>query len=92
MHLTAGAFMRTLERSGLEDVRAGIVLQAYLPDAAAMQRRLNDWARERVEAGGAPIMLRLVKGANMEMERFEAAVGGWPQAPFQNQGGDRRQF
>ena len=64
-------------------MRAGFVLQAYLPDAAAMQRRLNDWARERVEAGGAPIMLRLVKGANMEMERFEAAVGGWPQAPFQ---------
>ena len=83
MHLTAEAFMRTLGRPGLEGVRAGIVLQAYLPDAAAMQRRLNDWARERVEAGGAPIMLRLVKGANMEMERFEAAVGGWPQAPFQ---------
>ena len=27
-------------------------------------------------------MLRLVKGANMEMERIEAAIGGWPQAPF----------
>ncbi|MBC8243209.1 MAG: proline dehydrogenase family protein [Verrucomicrobia bacterium] len=83
MHLTAEAFMRTLARPGLEGVRAGIVLQAYLPDAAAMQRRLNDWARARVAAGGAPIMLRLVKGANMEMERFEAAIGGWPQAPFQ---------
>ena len=83
MHLTAEAFMRTLDRPGLEGVRAGIVLQAYLPDAAAMQLRLNDWARARVAAGGAPIMLRLVKGANMEMERFEAAIGGWPQAPFQ---------
>ena len=83
MPLTAGAFMRTLDRPGLEGVRAGIVLQAYLPDAAAMQRQLNDWARARVSAGGAPIMLRLVKGANMEMERFEAAIGGWPQAPFQ---------
>ena len=82
MHLTAEAFMRTLDRPGLEAVRAGIVLQAYLPDAAAMQRRLNDWARARVAAGGAPVMLRLVKGANMEMEKFEAAIGGWPQAPF----------
>ena len=82
MHLTAEAFMRTLSRPGLEGVHAGIVLQAYLPDAAAMQRRLNDWARARVAAGGAPVMLRLVKGANMEMERIEAAIGGWPQAPF----------
>ena len=82
MHLTAGAFMRTLDRPGLEGVRAGIVLQAYLPDATAMQQRLDNWARARVAAGGAPIMLRLVKGANMEMERFEAAVGGWPQTPF----------
>jgi RHH-type proline utilization regulon transcriptional repressor/proline dehydrogenase/delta 1-pyrroline-5-carboxylate dehydrogenase len=82
MHLTAEAFMRTLDRPGLEAVRAGIVLQAYLPDAAAMQCRLNDWARARVAAGDAPVMLRLVKGANMEMEKFEAGIGGWPQAPF----------
>ena len=82
MHLTAEAFIRTLDRPGLEAVRADIVLQAYLPDAATMQRRLSDWARARVAAGGAPVMLRLVKGANMEMEKFEAAVGGWPHAPF----------
>ena len=30
----------------------------------------------------APITLRIVKGANMEMERFEAAQRGWPQAPY----------
>ena len=32
----------------------------------------------RVAAGGAPIRLRIVKGANMEMERIEAALNGWP--------------
>ncbi len=82
MHLTAAAFMQTLDRDGMENVSAGIVLQAYLPDAHAVQQQLNAWARARVAAGGAPIRLRLVKGANMEMERIEAAIGGWPQAPF----------
>ena len=33
-------------------------------------------------AAGAPITLRIVKGANLEMERFEAAQRGWPQAPY----------
>ena len=28
------------------------------------------------------ITIRLVKGANMEMERVEASMRGWPQAPF----------
>ena len=82
MHLTTAAFMRTLDRDGMENISAGIVLQAYLPDAHAVQQQLNAWARARVDAGGAPIRLRLVKGANMEMERIEAAIGGWPQAPF----------
>lgn len=82
MRITAEAFMRTLERPGLEQVRAGIALQAYLPDAYAVQRRINAWARSRAEGGGAPITLRLVKGANMEIERVDAALHRWPQAPF----------
>lgn len=83
MTLTAEAFMRTLDRPGLERVRAGIVLQAYLPDSLAMQGRLTTWARRRVDAGGEPITLRIVKGANMEMERFDAVVHDWPAAPYQ---------
>lgn len=82
MELTAEAFMRTLDRPGLESATAGIVLQAYVPDSFPMQRRITGWARERVAAGGAPIVLRLVKGANMEMERLEAGLHGWPQAPY----------
>src|SRR5262249_24037675 len=30
----------------------------------------------------APIKLRIVKGANLAMERIEAAGHGWPQAPY----------
>jgi RHH-type proline utilization regulon transcriptional repressor/proline dehydrogenase/delta 1-pyrroline-5-carboxylate dehydrogenase len=82
MDLTAEAFMRTLERPGLEKVAAGIVLQAYVPDSFGYQKRLCQWARGRVSAGGAPVTLRIVKGANMESERCEASQKGWPQAPY----------
>jgi RHH-type proline utilization regulon transcriptional repressor/proline dehydrogenase/delta 1-pyrroline-5-carboxylate dehydrogenase len=81
--ITAEVFMRTLDRPGLESARAGIALQAYIPDSFAAQKRINQWARQRVEAGGAPITIRLVKGANMEMERVDASLRGWPQAPYQ---------
>lgn len=82
LSLTCEVFMHTLDRRGLENVGAGIALQAYIPDSARWQRTLNEWARKRVDTGGAPVTIRLVKGANMEMERFEAALKGWPQAPF----------
>jgi len=81
--LTAEVFMRTLDRSGMEQVRAGIALQAYVPDSWQTQMRITAWARRRVAAGGVPVTLRLVKGANMEMERVEASLAGWPRAPYQ---------
>ena len=82
MDLTAEVFMRTLDRPGMSAVSAGIVLQAYIPDSFSMMLRLESWARRRAASGGAPITIRIVKGANMEMERVEASVRGWPQAPF----------
>jgi len=82
MSVTAEAFMRTLDRPGMQQVRAGIALQAYLPDAWEMQKRINAWARQRVAAGGAPVTVRLVKGANLEMEKVDASLHGWPQAPY----------
>jgi RHH-type proline utilization regulon transcriptional repressor/proline dehydrogenase/delta 1-pyrroline-5-carboxylate dehydrogenase len=81
--ITVETFLRTLDRPGLEAAQAGIVLQAYVPDAFAAQRRITEWAVARAAAGGAPITLRLVKGANMEMERVEASQRGWPAAPYQ---------
>ncbi len=82
MSVTAEAFMRTLDRPGLEHVGAGIALQAYIPDSYLVQQRINAWAGSRHAAGGAPVTIRLVKGANLEMERVEASIRGWPQAPF----------
>ncbi|MBM4376054.1 MAG: proline dehydrogenase family protein [Deltaproteobacteria bacterium] len=80
--VTAEAFMRTLERPGLEAVDAGIALQAYIPDSYLVQQRLLRWAKRRVAKGGSPVTMRLVKGANMEAERFEASVAGWALAPY----------
>lgn len=82
LQLTAEAFMRTLDRPGLERVAAGIALQAYIPDSYLVLQRLLEWARRRAEAGGSPITIRIVKGANMEFERVEASLRGWPQAPY----------
>ena len=80
--ITAEVFMRTLDREALRQAQAGIALQAYIPDSFATQQRITEWARKRVAAGGAPATIRLVKGANMEMERVEASLRGWPLAPY----------
>ena len=82
LDLTLAVFTRLLERPGLEDLTAGIVLQAYLPDSLGALDRLHRWADARVAAGGAPVKVRLVKGANLSMERVDAEVHGWPLATW----------
>lgn len=84
LEITYRAFIDTLEQEEFLHYSAGIVLQAYLPDSFAIQRQLTAWARERVGRGGAPIKLRIVKGANMEMEKLESALYNWPLAPYDN--------
>lgn len=80
--LTMAAFMGILEQDDLRSLEAGIVLQAYLPDALDAMMRLQDWAARRVADGGAPIKVRLVKGANLPMERVDAESHGWPLATW----------
>jgi len=80
--LTTRVFIATLEEEEFFDFSAGMVLQAYLPDSFAIQQQLTEWARERVARGGAPIKLRIVKGANLEMERLEAVLHNWPLATY----------
>ncbi|MDR7233731.1 bifunctional proline dehydrogenase/L-glutamate gamma-semialdehyde dehydrogenase [Agrococcus sp. BE272] len=80
LDLTIAVFERLLTRPELARLEAGIVLQAYLPDALAAYRRLAAFAKERRANGGAGIKVRLVKGANLAMERVDAALHGWPLA------------
>ncbi len=80
--LTYYAFTRTLSKPEFKDFYAGIVLQAYLPDSHLWQKKLIEFAKQRVKVGGSPIKMRLVKGANMEMEDTEAILRGWESTPY----------
>ena len=82
LDLTLRAFTELLDEPDLRDVDAGIVLQAYLPDAFGALQRITAWAGPRKDAGGGEVKVRLVKGANLAMERVDAALHGWVQAPY----------
>ena len=82
--VTTQAFMRTLDQEEFKNHHAGMALQAYLPDSFHILQQITAWARKRVANGGSPIKIRIVKGANMEMEKIETAIFDWPLAPFDN--------
>ncbi len=82
LHLTVQAFVHALEDPEFLNYSAGIVLQAYIPESFSVQQELTEWAQMRLNRGGAPIKIRLVKGANLAMELVEASLKGWPQAPY----------
>ena len=82
LEVTLRAFMELLDEPDLRDLDAGIVLQAYLPDAFGALQRITAWACARSSAGGGEVKVRLVKGANLAMERVDASMHGWVQAPY----------
>lgn len=77
LELTHRAFVQVLSKPEFSQLSAGIVLQAYLPDSHAVQEEIIDWAKQRVADGGAAIHMRLVKGANLAVERVESSLSGW---------------
>ena len=82
LHLTVELFKEVLSEEEFMSYRGGIVLQAYLPDSFDALNEITLWAKERSKKGGAPIKIRLVKGANLAMEKVEASLKGWEEAPF----------
>lgn len=82
LQLTVDAFTTVLAEEEFLATRAGIVVQTYLPDALGVLDGLTSWASDRVGRGGAPIKVRIVKGANLAMERVDAAMHGWELAPY----------
>jgi RHH-type proline utilization regulon transcriptional repressor/proline dehydrogenase/delta 1-pyrroline-5-carboxylate dehydrogenase len=82
LRLTVDAFREVLNEEEFKGYEAGIVLQAYLPDAWPVQQELNAWARQRMDAGGAGIKIRIVKGANLAMEKVDAEIHGWSLASY----------
>lgn len=81
LDLTIAAFTTLLQEPQFQELDAGIVLQAYLPDAFPALQHLVKWANNR--PGKGEIKIRLVKGANLAMEKVDAVIHGWEQAPYE---------
>ena len=77
-HLTMKLFKDVLSLPQFKNYEAGIVVQSYLPDAWDFQSELLEFAKARVEAGGSPIKMRIVKGCNLDMENIVSDLRGWP--------------
>lgn len=82
IQITIDSFKNVLEQEEFKNFYAGIVIQNYLPDAMIYIRDLSAWAKDRVQSGGAPIKIRIVKGANQEMELTEASLRGWSNVTY----------
>lgn len=80
LEMTLDVFQRVLDRDSLRNYYGGIVLQAYLPEALDAMKRLSEFATARVDSGGAQLKVRVVKGANLQMEQVDAALHDWPVA------------
>ena len=80
--LTVDAFTQVLSEAEFAELNAGIVLQAYLPESHGVFADLVQWATARHQQSGSTVKVRLVKGANLAMERAEAELHGWPAAPY----------
>ena len=80
--LTIEIYKTILSRPKFKNLKTGIVIQAYLPDSYAALKELIAFAQKRVRAGGAPIKIRLVKGANLAMEQVDAKWHGWELATY----------
>lgn len=81
--LTVQLFQEVLNEPEFLQLSAGIALQSYIPESYSVLETLTAWAIKRRAIGGAPIKIRLVKGANLGMERVEASLKEWAQAPYQ---------
>lgn len=80
--LTMLVFKKLLAKPQLHNLEAGIVLQAYLPDSFAALQGLSEFASARKASGGAGIKVRIVKGANLAMERVDSDWHHWPLATY----------
>lgn len=78
LHLTLAVFTRLLMEPELLRLRAGVAIQCYLRESGLVLDELDEFAARRVAAGGVPIKVRLVKGANLAMEQVVSELRHWP--------------
>lgn len=82
LEITVAVFKQVLTEDSFTSMDAGIVLQAYLPESHGVFADLVSWAKIRRSKGGGRIKIRIVKGANLAMEKAEAELHGWVAAPY----------
>lgn len=80
LDMTIDVFTTVLSDKTLKSYTGGIVLQAYLPEALEAMKKINAFAATRLKSGGAPVKVRVVKGANLQMEQVDAELHDWPLA------------
>ncbi|HET8563139.1 MAG TPA: proline dehydrogenase family protein, partial [Candidatus Binatia bacterium] len=79
--LTLMIFMRLLSEDAYRSyAHGGIAIQAYLKESATDIDALLQWVRRR----GAPISIRLVKGAYWDSDTIRYQQRGWPVPVFQS--------
>ena len=81
--VTVDVFKKLLDEEPFQELYAGIVLQAYLPDSHSAFQDLVSWSEKRHQKSGGRIKVRIVKGANLSMERTEAELNGWKAGPYE---------
>ena len=84
LRLTVDAFKLVLSEGEFKNLYAGLVLQAYLPESHEVFAELVEWSLARNEQSGGVMKIRLVKVANLAMEKAEAELHGWVAAPYQS--------
>jgi len=80
LDMTLSVFEGVYSEPSLKNYTGGIVLQAYLPEALEAMKRIQAFASARRSDGGAPVKVRVVKGANLQMEQVDAIIHDWPVA------------
>jgi RHH-type proline utilization regulon transcriptional repressor/proline dehydrogenase/delta 1-pyrroline-5-carboxylate dehydrogenase len=74
LELTEAVITELLGR--FPSAKLGLAVQAYLPESLPMLERLAQVSHQRGPAA-RPLRVRLVKGANLQMERVESSTHGW---------------
>lgn len=74
LELTVALFKKIMKEEEFLESSLGIVLQSYIPDSFSKLFELTEFAKSRCAIGGAPLRVRLVKGANLSMEIVESSL------------------
>ncbi len=82
--LTWNVFTDLVEKPEYKHYNLGIVVQVYLRDAFDDLKRLVQISNKRIQDGGTPLWVRVVKGAYFDSELVKAEAEGYSTPTFTN--------